>query len=177
MCSVVCGVAGWRCGRNRGLRRRKYRAARPKSIPPRHFPHFPTISGNSAPCGARDAVATAAGGVVESGASGTETAPPAPMSPFVASLSPHLFWDVDREQVDPEKHRRSIIQRVLERGSWDDWKAVKAEYTLPSIVEEARNMRSLEPTALAFVSCVGHVPKESFRCCSSKPSNLPPWPC
>ena len=98
------------------------------------------------------------------------------MSPFIASLSPHLFWDVDREQVDPEKHRRSIIQRVLERGSWDDWKAVKAEYTLPSIVEEARNMRCLEPTALAFVSCVGHVPKESFRCCSSKPSNLPPWP-
>ena len=84
---------------------------------------------------------------------------------------------VDREQVDPEKHRRSIIQRVLERGSWEDWKAVKAEYTLPSIVEEAQNMRSLEPTALAFVSCVGHVPKESFRCCSSKPSNLPPWPC
>ena len=99
------------------------------------------------------------------------------MSPFVASLSPHLFWDVDREQVDPEKHRRSIIQRVLERGSWNDWKAIKAEYTLPSIVEEARNMRCLEPTALAFVSCVGHLPKESFRCCSSRPSNLPPWPC
>ena len=35
---------GWRGGRNRGLHRRKYRVARPKSIPRRHFPHFPTIS-------------------------------------------------------------------------------------------------------------------------------------
>ena len=43
---------GSRCGRNRGLRRRKYRAARPKSRPRRHFPHFPTISGNPAPRGA-----------------------------------------------------------------------------------------------------------------------------
>lgn len=35
------------------------------------------------------------------------------MSPFVASLSPHLFWDVDREQVDPEKHRGANEYIVL----------------------------------------------------------------
>ena len=35
------------------------------------------------------------------------------MSPFIASLSPYLFWDVDRETVDPEKHRGIIVQRVV----------------------------------------------------------------
>lgn len=98
------------------------------------------------------------------------------MSPFVASLSPHLFWDVDREQVDPEKHRGYIVQRVTERGSLDDWRRLRSHYGLEAIVKEAQGLRSLEPTALAFLSTVGHVPKESFRCCSSKPSNLPPWP-
>lgn len=48
----------------------------------------------------RNPVARAGEGVVESGASGTASAPPQAMSPFIASLSPHLFWDVDREQVD-----------------------------------------------------------------------------
>jgi len=98
------------------------------------------------------------------------------MSPFVASLSPHLFWDVDREQVDPEKHRGYIVQRVTERGSMDDWRRLRSHYGLETVVKEAQGLRSLEPTALAFLSTVGHVPEESFRCYSSKPSNLPPWP-
>ncbi len=56
---------GGLCGRNRGLRRRKYRAARPKSIPPRHFPHFPTISGKTA----RAAHPHRAGGIGKAAAS------------------------------------------------------------------------------------------------------------
>lgn len=98
------------------------------------------------------------------------------MSPFIESLSPYLFWDTDREQVDPEKHRRAIIQRVLERGAWDDWKQLKQRYTLPVIVEEARKVRWMEPTALAFISCVGNVPEESFRCYAMRQSNPAPSP-
>ena len=59
------GRAGGLCGRNRGLRRRKYRAARPKSIPRRHFPHFPTISGKPA----RAAHPHRAGGIGKAAAS------------------------------------------------------------------------------------------------------------
>ena len=42
------------------------------------------------------------------------------MSSFVQSLSKGLFWDVDPETVDEVKHRRFIIQRVLERGDFED---------------------------------------------------------
>ena len=35
-------------------------------------------------------------------------------------LSPVLFWDVDREHMDAEKHSAGIIQRVLEYGTLQD---------------------------------------------------------
>jgi len=94
---------------------------------------------------------------------------------FVASLSPTLFWDVNREEIDAETHRRFIISRVLERGNLSDWAETKAHYTLPVIVDEAQQMRSLEPKALAFIACVGKVPVESFRCYTLRQSHQRHW--
>ena len=61
-------------------------------------------------------------------------------------------------------------------GMIDDWKQLKQRYTLPVIVEEARKVRWMEPTALAFISCVGNVPEESFRCYAMRQSNPAPSP-
>ena len=93
------------------------------------------------------------------------------MNPLVARLSPGLFWDTDREKVDPAVHRRAIVQRVLERGSWTDWTAIRDAFTVPVIVSEAQRLRSLEPKALSFISCVGGVAPETFRCSEPNPSN------
>lgn len=94
---------------------------------------------------------------------------------LVRRLSEGLFWDVDRASLDAARHRRFIIRRVLERGTFEDWKAIKAFYTVEGIVEEARRMRTLEPSALAFVACVGRVDERTFRCYTSKPSARKHW--
>lgn len=99
------------------------------------------------------------------------------MSNFVKKLSPGLFWDVDVNELDERKHRRFIIQRVLERGTLSDWQNAKVLFSLPIIIEEAQKMRSLEPKSLAFVACIGDVPLESFRCYTSKQSNRKHWSC
>lgn len=91
------------------------------------------------------------------------------MSPFIASLSPALFWDVDRETIDPEKHCQYIVQRVVERGTLEDWRSLRGHYGLDRVVESAQRLRTLEATALSFLSAMGHVPKESFRCFTSTP--------
>ena len=93
------------------------------------------------------------------------------MSPFVQSLSRSLFWDVDPETVDEVKHRRFIIQRVLERGQLDDWRHLRDHYTIPVILHEAQQIRSLEPTALSFIACVGGAGEETFRCSTLKRLN------
>ena len=42
------------------------------------------------------------------------------MSLDVAQLSKTLFWDVDQESVDWDRHRVWILERVLTRGRWED---------------------------------------------------------
>ncbi len=86
------------------------------------------------------------------------------MSKFVKELSSSLFWDVEQDLLDDENDKRFIIQRVLERGLRKDWLLINERYTLPVIVEEALQMRSLEPKALSYISCMGEVPKEKFLC-------------
>ena len=40
---------------------------------------------------------------------------------WLEKLSPDLFWDVAREQVDTVKNRRWLVERVLTRGRVEDW--------------------------------------------------------
>ena len=88
-------------------------------------------------------------------------------SVFLRKLSQRLFWDVDPDTIDVDLHRRYVIQRVLERGSIEDLKATIAHYTMPTLVAEAQQIRSLDPVTLAFAACLGNVKEDSFRCYSS----------
>ena len=51
----------------------------------------------------------------------------------VADFSPHLFWDVDSEKFDLEKHAVQMIQKVLEFGKIEDWELLKLYYGLEKI--------------------------------------------
>ena len=51
---------------------------------------------------------------------------PSTMSPdaqtdLTGRLSATLFWDVDRSSVDPVRHQKWLLTRILERGTWSDW--------------------------------------------------------
>jgi hypothetical protein len=60
------------------------------------------------------------------------------MHPLVQQLSPLLFWDVDPHGVDPQKHRRWLLARVLEYGRWEDWCILRKEL-------DSETLRELEP--------------------------------
>jgi hypothetical protein len=83
-------------------------------------------------------------------------------------LSPHLFWDVDRNAVLPEVHQKFIIQRVLEYGTLNDWQTVLRFYGRETIIETAQTLRSLDPRALAFIAVFSGIPREHFRCYTTK---------
>jgi len=89
------------------------------------------------------------------------------MSEFIKNLSQRLFWDVDSETIDDRAHCRYVIQRVLERGSIEDIRATGAHYTMPLMIAEAQQIRSLDPVTLAFAACLGNVKEDTFRCYSS----------
>ena len=94
---------------------------------------------------------------------------------YIHSFSDYLFWDVDRDSIDLEANASYVVSRVLELGQMNDWNLLMSRYGLQKIAQIAQNLRTLEPKALSFISAVSSLPKESFRCFTSKPSIPTRW--
>ncbi len=82
----------------------------------------------------------------------------------VDQFSSHLFWDVSRQSIDCFHDKSFIIKRVLEYGTWNDWKISLAIYGLKEIVNTAREFRDLDPKSLSFLSNLTSTPLNQFRC-------------
>lgn len=82
----------------------------------------------------------------------------------LSNMSDVLFWDVDKSQTDLERHPAFIIQRVLEYGDLQDWKLLLSYYGLNRIVDICKQLRTLDPVCLSFITAVSNTKKEEFRC-------------
>ena len=93
----------------------------------------------------------------------------------INTFSNHLFWDVHKEDIDIDRHSKYIIKRVLEYGLLKDWNLLRSYYGLFKIVEVTKEMRDLEPRALAYISAISKTPKEQFRCYAYRQLNPQHW--
>jgi len=94
---------------------------------------------------------------------------------FINRLSKQLFWDVNIAEIDAEIHSLFIAERVLTRGTLDDFRALKNYYgvdKLKSIIVEIKN---LDERTLSFCSIYFSIPKSKFRCYNFKQSNQTHW--
>lgn len=80
------------------------------------------------------------------------------------NLSPSLFWDSDKAKIDFNLHARQIIEKVLTRGTLNDWYAILDYYGKEKICTEIVKIRSLDSLTLNFCSRFFHIPKSQFRC-------------
>ena len=83
---------------------------------------------------------------------------------YISQLSPVLFWDIDRENMDVERHSAGLIQRVLERGNLQDWRLTRDFYGMDRIVADCKRLRTLDPMALSFICMLSDTKKEDYRC-------------
>ena len=94
---------------------------------------------------------------------------------YISKLSPVLFWDVDREHMDAEQHSASLIQRVLEYGTLQDWRLTRDYYGMDRIVADCKRLRTLDPMALSFICAMSNTNKEDYRCYQFKQSTQTLW--
>ena len=87
---------------------------------------------------------------------------------LISRLSPYLFWDTDPKEIDPEKHRRWIIERVVKRGNLEDFRLMMKYYTREQIVQSIKEIRSMDEKTLYFLSNIFDVPINEFRCYKEK---------
>ncbi len=69
-----------------------------------------------------------------------------------------LFWDVPLENIDSNKHRRFIIERVLTRGFLEDFYMLNRIYSLQEIQGVLLQSRVLDAKTAHFCSGYFGVP-------------------
>jgi hypothetical protein len=82
---------------------------------------------------------------------------------FLQQLSPALFWDVDPASVDPARHKRFLICRVMDRGSREDVRLTRAFYSRAEIREALVGARTLHKKTIAYFAVMFDLPREAFR--------------
>ena len=61
------------------------------------------------------------------------------------------------------KSHNLIIQKILEYGTLDDWRAIRDYFGIYRIAEECMKLRTLSPKALSFVCAMSDTKKENYR--------------
>lgn len=90
-------------------------------------------------------------------------------------FSKHLFWDVNRKNLDFEKHKVYIVKQVLEYGLINDWDLIQKYYGIKQIAKISKTFRELDKKALSFVSFLSKTPLEEFRCYNYQQSIPQHW--
>jgi hypothetical protein len=93
----------------------------------------------------------------------------------INTLSPHLFWDVDRSQVDVNKNLSFLVARVLQYGRIDDWRIIYRNVGLERITEVAKEIKGLDDRSMHFIANLTDTPIEKFLCYKLKQSIPPHW--
>lgn len=87
----------------------------------------------------------------------------------------HLFWDTNVDSIDVTKHRQAIIERVIERGSWEEFKELIDFYGRATIIDCAKKARWFSEKTIHFVSAYFDIPLDNLRCYTQKQSNHIPY--
>ena len=93
----------------------------------------------------------------------------------IKSLSPHLFWDVDINQISWNEHKIFIVQRILDFGLMSDWMNLYNHTGIEEIGKIATQIRSLDKKSLSFISALSNIPKTEFLCYTTQQSIPPHW--
>ncbi len=79
-----------------------------------------------------------------------------------------IFWDVDFDTIDYDKHPKWIIVRVFERGDIADIKQLRRYYGDRMIKNAVKKAKYIEEETMQFLSAIYQIPKQQFRCYTEK---------
>lgn len=95
---------------------------------------------------------------------------------FKETLDKKLFWDSDFEQLDLEKHKKYIIERVLERSpSWKQFKLMIEYYGREEVIRKIKDMYYLTDITISFCHHYFGIPLNEMKCYIRKQSIPKHW--
>lgn len=74
--------------------------------------------------------------------------------PTTIRFRPALFWDVDPKTIDPKRHARYIIERILDFGNDREVRWLARKYSSGLIKDVVKKSRVLDPKSRALWSLI-----------------------
>src|SRR3972149_6442579 len=75
-----------------------------------------------------------------------------------------VFWDVNPKTVDPKKHARYVIERILEFGRDQEVRWLLHYYPAAIITDAIKRSRVLSPKTANFWALFFNLKKADLRC-------------
>jgi len=86
-----------------------------------------------------------------------------------------LFWDIDFANLNLEKHKRLIIERVLTLGNLEEFRQLLVIYKAEIIRQTIMELGYLDPKTMNFVISFFEIDKNQLRCYTKKQSTQQHW--
>ena len=90
-------------------------------------------------------------------------------------LSKQAFWDVDMDKIDYKKHARYVMEKVIDRGTIDDFKELRKFYGDNIIRKEIVNASWLGDKEIYFCCTIFNLEPKDFKCYIKKQLNPELW--
>ncbi|QKJ29355.1 hypothetical protein HQ865_06150 [Mucilaginibacter mali] len=90
-------------------------------------------------------------------------------------LSKQAFWDVDMDKIDYEKNARHVVEKVIERGTNDDFISILKFYGFEHVKQLALQALWLSDISISFCCALFKVKPTDFKCYEKKQSNRLHW--
>ncbi len=94
---------------------------------------------------------------------------------IIKLLSKHLFWDIDISEINEQKHQKFIIKKVLQYGTYEDWKIILRFYGQNQIIKISKTIKDLDKKTLSFLSLISGISKNEFLCSTTEQSIPKHW--
>jgi len=94
---------------------------------------------------------------------------------LVENLSGHLFWDTDKSSLLNNSSEIFILERVMEYGTIEDWRAINKFYKKEKLKKLVVQLKNISDKSFAFLSNYFDIPKEKFACYTKNQSQRNFW--
>ena len=75
-----------------------------------------------------------------------------------------LFWDIDKNKLDFEKHKRFIIERILQYGLPNDIKWLLNKYAEKDIIKVVKQSKNIDKKTANFWAIHFEISKKEVLC-------------
>lgn len=85
-----------------------------------------------------------------------------------SKLNPKLLWEYNLSNFDYQDMRNVVVQRVIERGHFNDFYAMLNLYGEDGVIEAIKVLPYLNDIDMNFVSVVFNIPLTKLKCYEKK---------